>query len=285
MPTTKRSYRIACLTGVALLLVTIASACGGQAGNAISSALSSRPTVALPTAGGGGTGGGGGGNGSGIGDGATDAPSADATTEAPTTPPTSESPTGGGGGGNGGGGEGTIIVISPATSPPSSPASQGASTTVESGSDTAAWVWLALIVLIVVLLVALIARSSGKRGAERSDWRTQALHAYAQGASLVDAISVETSSTVAGDQQEWVRRWTDIDRRTGALATELREVETGSPDTQTTQIIEDLVSSLTVLRSSLRAHAEAGPSSPSGPLTDRLQEFERSLQTFRQRLG
>ena len=283
MPTINRPHRIACLAGVALLLATLTSACVGQAGNAVSSALSNGPTVALPTAGGGGgteNGGGGGGESTGQVTDETATPSAVTPTE-----------TGGGGGGgnetgggNGGGG-GTIIVISPASSPPSSPASQGASTTVESGSDTVAWAWIALLALVVILLVAMIARSSGRRGAARSDWRTQALHAYAQGASLVDALSVETSAPATGDRQEWNRRWTDIDRRTGALATELREVETASPDSETTGIIEDVVSSLTVLRSSLRAHAEAGPGSPTGPLTDRLQEFERSLQVFRQRLG
>jgi len=284
VPTTNRSHRITCLAGVALLLATLTSACGGQAGNAVSSALSNRPTVALPTAGGGGgteNGGGGGGGGESTGE-VTDE------TSTPSVIPTEtggETSGGGGGGGNNGGGGGTIVVISPASSPPSSPASQGASTTVESGSDTVAWAWIALLALVVILLVALIARSSGRRGAERSDWRTQALHAYAQGASLVDALSVETSGATTTDRQEWIRRWTDIDRRAGSLATELRDVETGSPDQQTTQIIEDLVSSLTVLRSSLRAHAEAGPGSPAGPLTDRLQEFERSLQTFRARLG
>jgi len=294
--TRNRPYRT-CLLLVGIWLAVLASACGGQVGNAIKSSLpslSARPTVAQPTAdagggsgigGGNGSGGigGGGGNGSGGigggGDASADASTDSPTTEAPTSPPTTQPPTTGGGGV-------TIIptivtTIVQQTSPTPSPTASPAA----SESSSFPWVWVILGALVVILLVALIARSSGRRGAERTDWRTRSLHAYAQGAGLVDALTLETSSPPVGSDQEWVQRWSDLDRRADALSTELHEIETGSPDPQTTQIVTDLGSSLSILRTSLRSHAQAGPGTPAGPLTDRVQEFERALRTFRERLG
>jgi len=274
---TTRSQRALCSAALGILLVASASACNGQGGGPIASALPSqslvpsrspRPTLSLsPIRPSDETGGGG---------------SVDDATETPSTPPFSGSPTGGGGGGSVTLPPTTIttIVIQTSESPAATETPAGAS-----ASSSAPWGWIALGALLVILLVALIARSSGRRGAERADWRTQALHAYAEGAGLVDAITLETSSPATGDQAEWIRRWSDIDRRADSLTTELHEVETGSPDPETTQIVTDLGSSLTILRTSMRSHAEAGPGTSAGPLSDRVQEFSRALQVFRARLG
>jgi len=289
-----------CLFAFGVLLAALATACGGRVGNAIKSSLPtpSRTTLtpAHPTAdggggigggggggaigggGGGGNGGGGNGDGGGPGGGGTggggdQTVNADDTPAPPTEPSTSESPTGGGG-----------ITIIPTTVTTIIQKETSPSPPPTTSSSTFPWGWVALGVLLLILVVALIARSSGQRGATRADWRTKALHMYAEGAGLVDAVTLETSSA-PGTAQDWIRRWGDLDRRADALSTELHEIETGSPDPQTTQIVTDLGSSLTVLRSSIRTHAEAGPGAPTTPLTDRLQDFERSLQVFRQRLG
>jgi len=283
MNTRNRPYRTTCLLLLGVSFAALASACNGQVGNAIKSSLpsrSSRPTVVQPTADAGG-GGIGGGESSGIGgggDATTDASSEPSTEPPTTTQPTTVPPTGGGGV--------TIIptiIITTVQQTSAAPSPTTSPTASESSSFP--WGWVILGALLVILLVALIARSSGRRGAERTDWRTRGLHAYAQGAGLVDALTLETSSPPVGSDQEWVQRWSDLDRRADALSTELHEIETGSPDPQTTQIVTDLSSSLSILRTSLRSHAQAGPGTPAGPLTDRVQEFERALRTFRERLG
>jgi len=185
----------------------------------------------------------------------------------------------------GGGGGPTQTPAVPPTQAPQSPATITVVSSDQSNQEGNVWAWVLLVVVVIVAIVAVVARSSGRRGAARSDWRTRALEVYAQGASLVDALSLETSGPAPARQDEWIRRWGDIDRRADAFSTALHGVESGSRDTQTTQAIGDLESAATVLRSSIRARAEAGPGGQPGPLMDRVQEFERCLQAYRARLG
>jgi len=186
---------------------------------------------------------------------------------------------------SGGGGGSTQTPAVPPTQAPQSPGTITVVSGEQSDAEGNAWAWVLLAVVVIVAIVAVVARSSGRRGAERSDWRTRALQVYAEGASLMDALSLETSGPAPARQDEWVRRWSEIDRRADAFSTALHGVESGSRDSQTTQAIGDLGSATTVLRSSIRARAEAGPGGQPGPLADRVQEFERCLQVYRARLG
>jgi hypothetical protein len=168
------------------------------------------------------------------------------------------------------------------TSAPTAPATGSAAPAASSGTSLT-WLWILLGVLVLAGLIALIVRSSRRRSAGASGWRSRLVDAYAKGSALHDAMSVaEAPGGLAAPDA--AARWSDIQRRADDLAQTLyalrEEVPQHSPDGAR---IADTLASLQAVRSAMDAERAPGGASvgQADVVRSRLASFEASLRALR----
>jgi hypothetical protein len=169
-----------------------------------------------------------------------------------------------------------------AAAPTTQPAATGSAAPVASSGTSLIWLWVLLGVLVLVGLIALIARSSRRRSAAASGWRSRLVDAYAKGSALHDAMSVAEApgGLAAADA---AARWSDIQRRADDLAQTLyalrEEVPQHSPDGAR---IADTLASLQAVRSAMDAERALGGASleQADVVRSRLAAFESSLRAL-----
>ena len=168
------------------------------------------------------------------------------------------------------------------TSAPTAPAPGSAAPAASSGTSLT-WLWILLGVLVLAGLIALIVRSSRRRSAGASGWRSRLVDAYAKGSALHDAMSVaEAPGGLAAPDA--AARWSDIQRRADDLAQTLyalrEEVPQHSPDGAR---IADTLASLQAVRSAMDAERAPGGASvgQADVVRSRLASFEASLRALR----
>jgi hypothetical protein len=167
------------------------------------------------------------------------------------------------------------------TSAPTAPATGSAAPAASSGTSLI-WLWVLLGVLVLAGLIALIARSSRRRSAAATGWRSRVVDAYAKGSALHDAMSVAEApgGLAAADA---AARWSDIQRRADDLAQTLyalrEEVPQHSPDGAR---IADTLASLQAVRSAMDAERAPGGASleQADVVRSRLASFESSLRAL-----
>ena len=167
------------------------------------------------------------------------------------------------------------------TSAPTAPATGSAAPAASSGTSLT-WLWILLGVLVLAGLIALIVRSSRRRSAGASGWRSRLVDAYAKGAALHDAMSVAAApGGLAGS--DGAARWADIQRRADDLAQTLyalrEEVPQHSPDGAR---IADTLASLQAVRSAMDAERVPGGAGlgQADVVRSRLASFESSLRAL-----
>ena len=180
------------------------------------------------------------------------------------------------------------VTAAPTTQPPghtttvtSTPTTGSAAPAASSGTNLI-WLWVLLGILVLVGLIALIARSSRRRSAAATGWRSRLIEAYAQGWALHDAMSVAEApgGLAAGDA---AARWSDIQRRADDLAQTLyalrEEVPQHSPDGAR---IADTLASLQAVRSAMDAERALGGATmeQADVVRSRLASFESSLRAL-----
>jgi hypothetical protein len=172
----------------------------------------------------------------------------------------------------------SVTAAAPTTQPPAT----GSAAPVASSGTSLIWLWVLLGVLVLVGLIALIARSSRRRSAAASGWRSRLVDAYAKGSALHDAISVaEAPGGLAAPDA--AARWSDIQRRADDLAQTLyalrEEVPQHSPDGAR---IADTLASLQAVRSAMDAERALGGASlgQADVVRSRLAAFESSLRAL-----
>ncbi len=161
------------------------------------------------------------------------------------------------------------------------PATGSAAPAASSGSNLI-WLWVVLGVVLLAGLIAVIARSSRRRSAAATGWRSRLVEAYAKGSALHDAMSVAEApgGLAAADA---AARWSDIQRRADDLAQTLyalrEEVPQHSPDGAS---IADTLASLQAVRSAMDAERTPGGASPeqADVVRSRLASFESSLRAL-----
>ena len=169
-----------------------------------------------------------------------------------------------------------------AAAPTTQPAATGSAAPVASSGTSLIWLWVLLGVLVLAGLIALIARSSRRRSAAASGWRSRLVDAYAKGSALHDAMSVAEApgGLAAADA---AARWSEIQRRADDLAQTLyalrEEVPQHSPDGAR---IADTLASLQAVRSAMDAERAPGGASlgQADVVRSRLAAFESSLRAL-----
>jgi hypothetical protein len=172
----------------------------------------------------------------------------------------------------------SVTAAAPTTQPPAT----GSAAPVASSGTSLIWLWVLLGVLVLVGLIALIARSSRRRSAAASGWRSRLVDAYAKGSALHDSMSVAEApgGLAAADA---AARWSDIQRRADDLAQTLyalrEEVPQHSPDGAR---IADTLASLQAVRSAMDAERAPGGASleQADVVRSRLAAFESSLRAL-----
>ena len=172
----------------------------------------------------------------------------------------------------------SVTAAAPTTQPPAT----GSAAPVASSGTSLIWLWVLLGVLVLAGLIALIARSSRRRSAAASGWRSRLVDAYAKGSALHDAMSVAEApgGLAAADA---AARWSDIQRRADDLAQTLyalrEEVPQHSPDGAR---IADTLASLQAVRSAMDAERAPGGASleQADVVRSRLAAFESSLRAL-----
>jgi hypothetical protein len=172
----------------------------------------------------------------------------------------------------------SVTAAAPTTQPPAT----GSAAPVASSGTSLIWLWVLLGVLVLAGLIALIARSSRRRSAAASGWRSRLVDAYAKGSALHDAMSVaEAPGGLAA--ADVAARWSDIQRRADDLAQTLyalrEEVPQHSPDGAR---IADTLASLQAVRSAMDAERAPGGASlgQADVVRSRLASFESSLRAL-----
>jgi hypothetical protein len=169
-----------------------------------------------------------------------------------------------------------------AAAPTTQPAATGSAAPVASSGTSLIWLWVLLGVLVLAGLIALVARSSRRRSAAASGWRSRLVDAYAKGSALHDAMSVAEApgGLAAADA---AARWSDIQRRADDLAQTLyalrEEVPQHSPDGAR---IADTLASVQAVRSAMDAERAPGGASleQADVVRSRLASFESSLRAL-----
>jgi hypothetical protein len=252
-----RSRRILILVAAVLVAGFLAAGCGGSAGNAIRSAAPSASLPALPSR-------------------SADAP-VDTTTPTPTPTPTatetaSPTPT-----------ATTPATVTPTTAaPPTSQAATPSASPAASSSSSLLWLWILLGAIALIAVMAIIIRSSGRRSAKATGWRSSIIDTYAKGSALLDAMNVAEGPGALGAADSGAR-WTDIQRRADDLAQSLYRLRESAPDEEARMQVEDVLGSLQAVRSAMTAERAPGGAPPGQAdiVRSRLFAFDSALRRFR----
>jgi hypothetical protein len=250
-----RSRRIlVVLTGV-LLAGFLAVGCGSGVGSAISSRTASASLPALPTR-------------------SHDAPVAsDTPTPTPTLTPTlTPTPT-----------ATTPATVTPTTAAPvTSQAVSPSTSPAASSSSSLLWLWILLGAIALIALMAIIIRSSGRRSAKATGWRSNVIDTYAKGSALLDAMSVAEGpgALYAADS---AARWTDIQRRADDLAQTLYRLRESAPNEDARMQVADVLGALQAVRSAMTAERapQGAPPGQADIVRSRLFAFDSALRRLR----
>ena len=157
----------------------------------------------------------------------------------------------------------------PAAQPSSSPVSG-------SGSSSALiWLWIGIGAVVLIGIIVLVARSSGRRSAAASGWRSRVIDAYAKGSAVYDAMSA-AETPAARAAADAAARWSEIQRRADDLTQALYALQEAAPAEDDRARVTDVLRSLQAVRSGM--DAERSPGGANG----RQAEVVRSrLRTFK----
>jgi hypothetical protein len=128
----------------------------------------------------------------------------------------------------------------------------------------------------------IIIRSSGRRSAKATGWRSSVIDAYSRGSALHDAMSVAEGpgALYAADS---AARWTDIQRRADDLAQVLYRLRESAPDEDARMQVADVLGSLQAARSAMTAERapEGAPPGQADVVRSRLFAFDSALRRLR----
>jgi hypothetical protein len=173
----------------------------------------------------------------------------------------------------------SATATAPAARPSSSPAPG-------SGSGSALiWLWVGIGAVVLIGIIVLVARSSGRRSAAASGWRSKVIDAYAKGSAVYDAMSVaETSAALLAVDAG--ARWSEIQRRADDLTQTLYALREAAPADDDRARVADVLHWLQAVRSGMDAERSPGGASPRQAeiVRSRLRSFEAALRAL-QALG
>ncbi|HEY6274955.1 MAG TPA: hypothetical protein VIX86_01365 [Streptosporangiaceae bacterium] len=243
-----RSRRLPVLLVAVLAAGFLAAGCGGAAGSAIKS-LAPSASISLPS---------------------RTPGSPAASSQAPTPTATAQPSV-------------TPSAAAPAPSPAARPSKSAVTPAASGGAGSSLlWLWILLGAIAVIAVVALIIRSSGRRSAAATGWRSNVIDAYAKGSALYDAMSVAEGPGALGAEDSGAR-WTDIQRRADDLAQALYTLREAAPDDDSRMLVADVLGSLQAVRSAMTAERapEGGPAGQAEIVRSRLFAFDAALRRLR----
>jgi len=164
----------------------------------------------------------------------------------------------------------------PTAKPSSSPAPGGGS------SSALIWLWVVLGAVVLIGVIAFVARSSGRRSAAASVWRSRVIDAYAKGSAVYDAMSVaETPAALAA--ADAAARWSEIQRRADDLAQTLYALREAAPADDDRARVSDVLHWLQAVRSGMDAERIPGGANvrQAEVVRSRLLSFEAALRALR----
>lgn len=166
--------------------------------------------------------------------------------------------------------------------PPTTAAAAPTSSPAASSGSSLTWLWILLGAIALIALMAIIIRSSGRRSAKATGWRSSVIDTYAKGSALLDAMSVAEGpgALYAADS---AARWTDIQRRADDLAQSLYRLRESAPDEDARMQVADVLGSLQAVRSAMTAERapEGAPPGQSDVVRSRLSAFDSALRRLR----
>jgi hypothetical protein len=173
-------------------------------------------------------------------------------------------------------------VTTSAAAPAPTPAATPASSPAASSSSSLLWLWILLGAIALIAVMAIIIRSSGRRSAKATGWRSSVIDAYAKGSALLDAMNVAEGpgALYAADSGA---RWTDIQRRADDLAQGLYRLRESAPDEDARMQVADVLGSLQAARSAMTAERapEGAPPGQAEVVRSRLFAFDSALRRLR----
>jgi hypothetical protein len=163
----------------------------------------------------------------------------------------------------------------PAAQPSSSPASGSGS------SSSLIWLWVGIGAVVLIGIIVLVARSSRRRSAAASGWRSRVIDAYAKGSAVYDAMSAaETPAVLAASDA--AARWSEIQRRADDLTQALYALREAAPAEDDRARVADVLHWLQAVRSGM--DAERSPGGANGRQAEvvrsRLRSFEAALRAL-----
>jgi hypothetical protein len=169
-----------------------------------------------------------------------------------------------------------------ATAP--APTAQPSSSPVPGTGSSSALIWLWVVIGAVVLIgvIVVVARSSGRRSAVASGWRSRVIDAYAKGSAVYDAMSVaETPAALAA--ADAAARWSEIQRRADDLAQTLYALREAAPADDDRARVADVLHWLQAVRSGMAAERSPGGASErqAEVVRSHLLSFEAALRALR----
>jgi hypothetical protein len=221
----------------------LAAGCGGSAGSAIKS-LAPSASISLPSR-------------------SPGSPAASGPAATPTAqPPVTQSA--------------AVPAPSAAGQPSTSPAASGGT------GSSLLWLWILLGAVVLIAVIALIVRSSGRRSAAATGWRSNVIDTYAKGSALYDAMSVAEGPGALGNADSGAR-WTEIQRRADDFAQALYTLREAAPDEDSRMLVADVLGSLQAVRSAMTAERapEGAPAGQAEIVRSRLFAFDASLRRLR----
>jgi hypothetical protein len=152
-----------------------------------------------------------------------------------------------------------------------------------SGSSSALiWLWVVIGAVVLIGVIVFVARSSGRRSAAASGWRSRVIDVYATGSAVHDAMSVaETPAALAA--ADAAARWSEIQRRADDLTQALYALREAAPADDDRARVADVLHWLQAVRSGM--DAERSPGGANGRQAEvvrsRLRSFEAALRALR----
>jgi hypothetical protein len=174
------------------------------------------------------------------------------------------------------------VAPTTAAPPPTTPAASPTTSPAASSSSSLTWLWILLGAIALIAVMAIIIRSSGRRSAKATGWRSNVIDAYAKGSALYDAMRVAEGpgALYAADS---AARWTDIQRRADDLTQTLYRLRESAPDEESRMQVADVLDALHAVRSAMAAERAPGGALPGHAevVRSRLFAFDSALRRFR----
>ncbi len=173
-------------------------------------------------------------------------------------------------------------VTTSAAAPAPTPAASATSSPAASSGSSLTWLWILLGAIALIAVMAIIIRSSGRRSAKATGWRSNVIDTYAKGSALLDAMSVAEGPGALGAADSGAR-WTDIQRRADDLAQALYRLRESAPNEDARMQVADVLGSLQAVRSAMTAERapEGAPPGQAEVVRSRLFAFDAALRRLR----